>query len=177
MTKILAIDPAMAATGLAVMERQSAGNWEPVELLCVRTSRSDAKVNMRMAHDDVRRIREQLAGIRTVVRRHEIKRIVAELPDCGARDQRSAVAMAYVRAMVAAIYEFDQDMAIEFYTPRETRLAATGRADPTKRHVMECMEHYYPDLAQIKTLAEREHVADALSTFEAAKRGNLVRMT
>jgi len=46
-----------------------------------------------------------------------------------------------------------------------------------KKRIMERMRDKYPDLKAVwEVVADMEHIADACSTFEAAKSGNLVRM-
>jgi Holliday junction resolvasome RuvABC endonuclease subunit len=63
----------------------------------------------------------------------------------------------------------------EWYTPDDTRKAATGRRVATKEQVISAMAALYPELELIGgNQDDLEACADALATFEAARCGNLV---
>ncbi|MBI4396862.1 MAG: hypothetical protein HY548_07190, partial [Elusimicrobia bacterium] len=114
-------------------------------------------------------------AVREVVDRNGIRRVVVELPNGGALSARAIRAMALSTGMIIAVIEL-LGLAYEFYTPSETRLAATGRIkNVSKEEVIEAICGRYPDITS-GPKCEMEHICDALATFEAAKNGNLVRM-
>ena len=179
MTLILAVDPGFAATGLALMEKADDGNWVPLELKCVRTEKNLAKHAVRVADDDAARIQFAAKEISDMILHNSVKRMVVELPDGGGQSARAVRAMALATGMIVTLAEA-HNVAVEYYRPADTRAAAgvpksvQGR-DKVKEIVMAEMAKRYPSLADFGTKAEREHIADALSCFEAALLGNLVR--
>ena len=187
MSKILAVDTGYANVGLVVMEwmvsyeppPKPQTGWRIIEMACIQTEKCDKRIALRKADDNARRIAEATRGIVDMIKRHDIKRMVAELPHTGGQSATAVRAMAYAGAMVIAVAECF-DLAAEWYTPDETR-AAGGvpkgmKGENAKKVVMQTMGAKYPELAeQFPTLGRREHVADALATFEAARTGVLVR--
>ena len=187
MSKILAVDTGYANVGLVVMEWSNNGQdsgmftpvWRIAEMACIQTEKCDKRIALRKSDDNARRIAEATRGIVDMIKRHDIKRMVAELPHTGGQSANAVRSMAYAGAMIIAVAECF-DIAAEWYTPDETR-AAGGvpkgmKGDRTKQIIMQNMGAKYPELAeQFPTMGKREHVADALATFEAARTGVLVR--
>lgn len=173
--KILALDPGFAATGAVVMEWK--GNvWWPAEMKCIRTTKDDAKLGVRVAEQDVTRVQETARALVDIIDRHQIKMMVVELPHGGAQSSRAVRAMALSTGLIAGLVEYF-GLAVEWLTPDDTRIAAVGSRKATKDQVMAGMAVRYPALNDIKTKAEKEHIADAMSCFRAAElAGNLVRL-
>lgn len=178
--RIIAIDAGYANAGVVVMERIN-GRWECVESAYIHTESSNKKLGFRVADDNARRIADVTRSIVHLIRTHEIKMMVAELPSTGGQSANAVRGMAYASAMLATIAECF-DMAVEWYSPGETRTAggvprSIKKRDNVKKIVMETMGKRYEFLEKrYPALSKREHVADALATFEAARNGNLARM-
>lgn len=181
MSKILAVDAGFANVGLAVMEHVADKIWRPVELACVQTEKCNRKTSLRAPDDNARRIADATRGVKDVIVRHGIKAMVVELPPGGAPRMNILKMLSLASGMIIAIGECF-DMAVEYYTPQDTRRAAgvpigVKDKDNVKKIVMEEMGRLYPELAQeFPAIERRNHVADALSCFEAAREGVLVRM-
>jgi len=183
MEKVLAVDVGFAATGLAVMEESpmSVGVgvvrvWVPMALYCLRTEKMTKKVGLRVADDDVRRVADLARGIVKVIDEHQIRRALVEVPGGGGRAARPVRCMALATGMIAAVLEL-RKVAWEVVTPDESRKAACGCGNPSKDEVIAAMGARYPTLlSTLSTKAEREHVADALATFEAGRNGVLCRL-
>lgn len=189
MAKIIAVDAGFANVGVAVLEHRrfslteggTTFKWWPVDMAVYQTERCDKKIGLRQADDNARRIAEAVRGIKGMILKHEIRSMVAELPDTGGQNANAVRGMAYAASMLVTLAEA-MDLAPEWYTQQQTRAAAgvpkaiTGR-DNVKKIVMAEMCRRYPELeATFPTLGRREHAADALATFEAARNGNLVRL-
>lgn len=189
MSKILAVDSGYANLGAVVMEKVATlytheefkvSDYKPIAMYCLQTEKNTRKVGLRCADDNARRIMEMAGKLCTIIREHGIKRMVVELPHTGGQSAAAVRVMAYSTALIVTVAECF-NMACEFYTPYETRAAAGAKGvggKDVKKQVMAEMERRYPGLAEaFPTLGKREHVADALATFEAARGGNLVRLT
>lgn len=190
--RVLAIDVGFAASGLAVMESRlkcvpewtgqpvypqlsDAVEWSPIELACIRTLPTTNKKHLYRAEADVERVSQMARGIRGIIRKHGIQRIVAEVPHAGAQNYNACRSMSLATGMLVGIIE-SHDLAAEYYQPRQTRYAACQKYDPTKREVVDAMTRLYPKLAEVRLAVDRENIADALATFEAAKSGVLLRL-
>lgn len=174
--KVLAADVGFVATGLAVMALQGPGAWVPVELVCVRPPKAgkDRKQTLYKSHLDAQHTAALARGIVDVAGRHNIRHVLAEMPHGGARSGRAMRCMALAAGAFAAIVELDR-LVPEWYTPDETRIAATGNRKASKEEVIAAMSKRYPGLYSGNKAADLEHLADALATFEAGRNGNLVR--
>lgn len=176
--KILALDPGLAAMGVAIMEK-GGQDWVPVKMICLRTEKQTRLVNVRASDDLVRRVVEQAVALRRIVREHSIKRVVSEMYSVGAQSAAALRSMMLSAGMLATFMELEE-IAVEWYSPWESRKAAgvpgqvRARGD-VKEIVMSNMGDKYPSLNEIGTKADREHIADALSVFEAARSNLLVR--
>src|SRR3990167_3168925 len=132
--KILALDPGFAATGAVVMEWK--GNvWWPAEMKCIRTTKDDAKLGVRVAEQDVTRVQETARALVELIDRHQIKMMVVELPHGGAQSSRAVRAMALSTGLIAGLVEYF-GLAVEWLTPDDTRIAAVGSRKATKDQVM-----------------------------------------
>lgn len=183
--RILALDPGVANLGAAVMEKISLDDhpgfrWEPIHLACLQTKASDKVLNIRQSSDLVRRLQEQSRALKDLIRAFNIRRVVAEIPDTGARSAAALRHLMLSTAFVVTAAEWEE-LAIEIYTPKETREAAgvpkgVRKDAVVKKIVMATMGKKYPLLIEMFPHANKqEHVADALSVFEAARNGVLVR--
>lgn len=181
MSRILCIDNGLANMGVAVMEKADDGAWIPILMRCYKTSGDRALAHLRQADELARRCAEQARNLRDVIRAYRIKRMVAEVPQGGA-SYDAVVHMNIAYGMLIAAAEFS-DLAVEWYGPSETRRAAgvpfrlpgKGRGRELKKMIVAAMEKIYPALADLGPFDQREHIADALTVFEAAQSGNLVR--
>ncbi len=170
--KLLAIDAGFVATGLAIMERDIKGQWSCIEVRCIETQADNTKKSQRKSDSDIERVLEITRGIGYAIDDHSITRAVVELPHGGARSGRSMRCMALASAAIAVVLD-ERGLAVENFSPNDTRIAAVGRAkNVSKQDVIDAMLILHPILARCCN----EHTADALATFEAARAGNLVRL-
>lgn len=186
--RVLALDPGIANCGVAVMEYTvdlagplplPAPRWVPIDMLCLRTEKSSRKLGLRQSDDDARRVGEITRALKGLCEKWGLHRMVAELPNTGAQDAKSAKWLAYAGAMTVTFAE-TMSMAVEYYTPLERLVAAkvpgSLRGDAQKKAVIASMRERYPIFEQaFPHYNTAEHVADALATFEAARIGVLIR--
>jgi Holliday junction resolvasome RuvABC endonuclease subunit len=176
---ILAVDVGFRSTGLVVFDAST----DPARLvysLCSRPKKDSKKKHLLVADSDADHIAKMVREIKQVIDNHGISKMVVELPSAGAQGARANRAMGIATGMIVTLSEMAH-IATEWYTPGETRKAALGALKPPKGMlkdaIMDAMESKWPDLKSIKHKADKEHIADAVATFEAAKNGNLVRMS
>lgn len=187
--KIVAIDAGYASIGVAVMEYKEATSygeigleWCPVELACITTDKSNKKIGLRQSDDIARRIAQATRELKEIVDRNQIGHAMVELPPAGSGNPNVARTLAFAAAMIATFVEC-QRLTVEWYTPDDTRRAAgvpkgMKDKDNVKKIVMAAMGKKYPLLNERfgHNADLRNHVADALATFEAGRHGNLVRL-
>jgi len=198
---IMAVDCGFRATGLAIFDLDSSPP-KLAHVCCIRPKKDTKKKHLLTSDNDVDMTARMVRGIVGVVRDNHISKMVVELPSGGALSARAQRAMGIATGVMVTLVECEK-LAVEYYTPSETREAAVGKVDlgprvkkgtppeeakrikkeraavkkNIKERVMAAMEVKYPDLAQVALLADKEHICDAVATFEAAKNGNLVRMS
>lgn len=171
---IAAIDIGFAGSGVAVI-KVTASEESVVELACVRTGPSKNKKSLYKAHDDVHRCGVIALGIQRVLDRTRAEAVVCELPHGGGQSAMAVRCMALASGVIGAMVPLLK-LPAEWYTPHETRRAATGYTAASKEDVIKAMSKKYPDLALVKLAAEREQIADGLATFEAARAGTIYAM-
>lgn len=173
--RILAVDVGFKSTGVAVMEKENDYSWRELHVGCIRPPVNTGRLALRKAEADVARTMTTARDLHGLIDKYLIERIVVELPHGGALNGRAMRAMGLASGMIATIVQV-AGLACEWYTPRETRVAATGRPNATKDEVMYAMADLYPKLKALKHKVDRENAADALATFEACKVGNLIKL-
>lgn len=186
-TKVLAIDAGYAITGLAVMQDTRDG-WAPILLHAVFTEAPKGRRDLYVAHVDAERMSQAASQIAAVIAKHGIRRVVAEIPDAGCNDFKAGRCMALATGMLAAVVGMT-DVAVEWYSPNATRDAGLPgwrtlkgpdgkrlKGPKMKRKLVEAVTARYPQIADLPNYDWREACADAIATFEAARRGNLVKL-
>lgn len=179
MTKVLALDIGFGAAGMAVLERTRDGRWQTFATACVHTKPEHKKRNIYVAHDDVRRAQEVTRSIARIYSDNGCSGMVVELPSAGAQGAKANRAMGIATGLIAAFAEVSR-CPVEWITPSESRKAAIGsecapKGENIKHLVMAAMEQKYPEIAQLK-IVDKEHIADALATFEAARGRQLMNL-
>ena len=171
MVKVLAADIGFAATGMAVLELQG-DKAALFTTSCVHTQPEHKKRGIYVSHDDVRRAQEVTRAILKVYTENGCKGLVVELPSAGAQGAKANRCMGIATGIIAALAEIVK-CPVEWITPSESRKAAIGscsapEGENIKKLVMAAIEARWPDIAGLK-LKDKEHIADALATFEAAR--------
>lgn len=176
--KVLAADIGFASTGMAVLLIQG-GQSSLHATACAHSKPEAKKRGIYVAHDDVRRAQHITREILRVYTDNACRGIICEIPSAGAQGAKPNRCMGIATGMIAALAEILR-CPVEWITPNESRAAATGRqtapsGENIKRLVMAAMSVKYPDIAGLK-LADKEHIADALAAFEAARGRQMMRL-
>lgn len=178
-TKILAVDIGFGSTGMAVVAITPGGQPELYTYTCLHTKPEHKRRGIYVAHDDVRRAMDITRGIRDYYMLNGCAGLAVELPSGGAQGAKANRAMGIATGLVAALAEVSL-WPVEWITPGESRKAAIGRetapkGQDVKELVINAMAAKYgATLAALKVM-DKEHVADALATFEAAQARQMVR--
>ena len=198
MTKILAADIGFTSTGMAIFELTAKGG-RLFDTKCLHTEQAHTKQTIKngrkiksrlssVAHDDVRRTEFLACGIMNYFIENQCKGMVCEIPHGGAQDAKAAKCMGAATGMIATVRTALQCPAV-WVTPNESRAAAGWDKDEhprgemtadqykkfQKTFVMSVMGKKYPAIAGLK-LGDKEHIADACATFEAARGRQLLAM-
>lgn len=178
MPKVMAVDSGLANIGVAIMH-WTGTEWVPTSLLTLNSKPTDRLLEVRMSSDLARRVAEQTRALGAVIKEHGIKHLVGEIPNAGAMSADALRSMMLGLGLLVSTAE-SAGLITEYYDPGATRAAAgvprsVRKGVEVKKIVMANMAKIYPALSTLRLIAEREHAADALATFEAAKSGNLVR--
>jgi len=180
MVKILAIDIGFASTGMAVLCVHQDGRAELHDARCLHTKPEHKKRGIYVSHDDTRRGREITRGIWEYLMLNDCKGIVVELPSGGAQGAKANRAMGIATGVMAALPTIIK-MPVEYITPAESRKAAIGACTAPagqniKELVIDAMAKKYGAALKQLPVKDREHIADALATFEAARERQLVQV-
>lgn len=168
----MAVDVGFVSSGVAVMEWRTP-DWVLTELYCLKTKPSPRRRRLRVADDDASRVQDMAGEISRIVQRASIFRMAVELPSGGAQSARAMRSMGLATGMIATIAAL-LSLKVEWYSPGETRKAATGSR--YSRDVVGTMARKYPEMAGFKSAVDRKAVADALATFEACRAVGLLTM-
>ena len=173
MNLLLCVDPGLANIGSVVVELPH-GNL--LEMHHHSTERIDRRVPWRHSDDKARRVAECARFYSDIIKRLDIRKCAAELPSGGAPNSQAACDLAYAAACLVSVLSI-HEVAVEWYTAREVKKAATGRSGASKPQVMLAIEEIYPQMAHMFPAKDkREHVCDAAAVWLAARDGNLAKL-
>lgn len=187
--KVLAADIGFSSTGLAILSLEGS-KWNLFDTRCIHTEQGHTKKKIlggkkrkisltSVAKDDIRRIEYMASEIFNYFLENKCEFLVCEIPHSGSQNAKAAKGMGAATAMIAVIRLILRCPAI-WITPHESRAAAGWREDflkgvpakdkkkVVKNFVMKAMSEKYPMISDIDP-DDKEHIADALSAFEAAK--------
>jgi hypothetical protein len=162
-----------------------------------RTGKRVARSLDSVTNDDIRRTEFLATGILNYCIENKVQGMACELPNGGAQNAAAAKSMGAAVSMIAVVRMVLRIPAV-WITPDQSRLAAgwnkqehlipkglsesdhrralQDRKRDLKKHVMATMSAKYPAIGELADV-NREHIADALATFEAAsKRGDLLEI-
>jgi Holliday junction resolvasome RuvABC endonuclease subunit len=173
--RVLAIDIGFAAAGMAVFDIAPVKLWDTK---CIHTSPEAKKRGIYQSHDDVRRALSLTRGIVEYFTESQCSGMAVELPSAAAQGAKANRAMGIATGVIAATVEILR-CPVDWITPDESRTAAIGRrsapkGENIKELVMAAISAHYPEIAGLK-LKDKEHIADAIATFEAARDRQMIR--
>lgn len=185
MSKVLCIDPSFNNTGYTVFSLNPDDSFSLVDNGIIKTEKSDKKLKIRSADDTVRRIQFIIRELLGLIKTHDVKALIAELPHGGAKSASAAKGMAIAQAICATLAEFT-GLPAEWVTPTEVKVALTGNKVASKEDCMGAADELYPKLGmdyantsgrgKSRYLLEFEHVADSVGALQASKDGQMIRM-
>lgn len=140
-----------------------------------------------VAVDDVRRVEYMGVEILNYFIENQCSALVCEIPNGGAQSAAAQKDMGLATGMISMIHVALR-CPMEHITPNESRAAAgwikaehpmeglssTQKTTLMKRFIMAAMAAKYPTIAEY-IIADKEHIADACATFEAARDQDVVR--
>lgn len=172
-TRILGIDAAFSNVGFACVDVDFTNPKEPiVELVGLHIVQTEGlkkrPKGMPRSHDDLRRARESIEGIKHMVDTWAPDHIVAEVP-FGSQSARASWALGIALGVLASIPDLIE------VTPRDVK-AATGEKHADKDMMIEWAMDLHPDAPWkmrklkgnlIQVSSSNEHMADAVGACYA----------
>ena len=194
MSRLLGIDAGFAKMGVVIVELGDVGNGDPAsrQILFAETCRTEPtprKRGVRVADDDAERCQKLARFLIDTIRIHQPAGAVVELPSGGAQGARANRAMGMATGIVVAVLEM-AELPVEWVTPGDVKLAATGRRDGSKDAVQDAVREAFDweegghgDKGRggesrshwPRYKWAQEHVADAAAAVLAAEGGTLMR--
>lgn len=168
---LLGIDPGFANVGVAVLKigkladaRRRLGGGFEFEVLStdvLRTSKSDKNVKIYVADDNIRRLREMLSSVCSVIDEHEPIAICAEAMSFP-RNASSAAKMAlFWGGLVAVAHE--RDIPLYSATPQQIKIALCGNKAATKDDIAAAVTKHAAKPVPMKLArTKQEHAYDAI---------------
>lgn len=162
---IMGVDPGLASTGVAILEKSP--NQKPIclELNVVRTKKADKKDRrgLRVTADDSRRLREVWNGLADMAQKWQPQALAFEVYSPYRAQGGSAWKAARIEGAVQ-MFGLERGMLVLPFLPQDLKRGFCGRASASKEAVLDAMCFKVENLEQMvqtfsKTL--REHVADA----------------
>ena len=175
MTVILALDLGFAALGWVSLDVETG---TAREANVIRTVKSNKKRGVRVADDDCRRCVEQARALDALLVHHRPACVVAEVPTGGSLSARATRAMALGTGIAVAVLAV-RGVPCVYVQPRDGKLAATGNAGASKEDVEAAVMHRVPGVSALLNAAkraDREHIADAIAAWLAARGDQVVMM-
>lgn len=174
---LIGVDPGFASIGLAVVELGPEGKDHVVALNLLRTEKSSAKKQVLATDDNVRRAREIVLEIKSVMDRPgcNIVGICAESMSFP-RNSSAAAKMAMTWGILVALVG---DKPIFQCSPQELKLRVAGSKQATKEDVKSALvSRFGPGLLDLVKAppSQHEHVFDALGSVVACMQADQIRM-
>lgn len=186
MKKFLAADIGFGSTGMAIFCFDK--GWRIFDAKCLHTSKRNDSGSVTL--DDIRRVEFLATGITNYYIENGCSAMACELPSSGAQSAKAQKAMSAAVSLIATCRLFLRAPAL-WITPNESRAAAgwdskfhpvdpalkgserkkalNERTKALKAFIMREMTEKFPLIGKFKD-ADKEHIADACSTFLAAEK-------
>ena len=180
--RVMAVDAAFTHVGVAVVELGVRRQDDRVlACVCVKTEKSAARRNIRVADDDAERCIVIYKALEETAAEYGVAALVAELPG-GSQSARSAKTLGMATAILACFSQASGLPSV-WTTPDKGKLAFTGTKTASKDDMInKACSLWGPTLPFKRDGKGRiikdsaEHVADALAAFEAAAGDSIIKM-
>lgn len=162
---VMGVDPGLASTGIAILEKRA--NQKPVclELNVVRTKKADKKDRrgLRVTADDSRRLREIWNGLAAMTQAWQPQALAFEVYSPYRAQGGTAWKAARIEGAVQ-MFGLEREMLVLPFLPQDLKRGFCGRVNASKEDVQNALAAKVENLDQMvnrfsKTL--REHVTDA----------------
>lgn len=137
---VMGLDVGFVNMGCVAFELNVGGGLDLKDCCVISTEKSNAKLNIRQADDDVRRSRELTKGLVSFYQNNvgmsDKVLVVTEFPHGGAQGARPNRTMGMATGIVATFIEIFQDLN-DNVTPQQTKIGMTGMKSASKKEVMD----------------------------------------
>lgn len=167
---VLGMDPSLNNTGLAVCEVDvEHGVLTRVIDLHLASTENRAGKRVRKNSDDLRRAREVLKAAALLIKKHQCRLVMAEVPT-GTQSARGSISNGICIGILAAI-----PRPLIEVSPTEVKLATVGKKTASKQDMIDWAVTAYPNApwlrrkykGQMELLKTNEHLADATAAVQA----------
>jgi Holliday junction resolvasome RuvABC endonuclease subunit len=159
---ILACDPSLTAWGWSIIKP----NGDVAAAGVVKTKPADKKLRIRKGDDFVRRINELYYELTGVIKKHNVKIIVSELPH-GSQSATAAKALGAVTALMQVTANF-YGVGLEWYSEGDCKAAVLQRRSVSKADMITAISKLYKDVPWQGNKVANEAIADSLAVYHVA---------
>jgi crossover junction endodeoxyribonuclease RuvC len=175
---ILGVDPGFAKIGWTIA-RLSATGVEPVAMGLITTKKSDKKLKVLASDDNVRRAREIVVALDSVLVEYNVYAICAESKSFPRNASAAAkVAICWGILVKTAV---SLDVPLIQARPQEIKQKLCGKANASKKEIQAACDQLYgidtlQPLVEGVTRSNLEHPYDALATVIACSDSEVLRL-
>jgi len=176
---ILCLDIAFSNIGWVVFR-----NHKPVRDGCISTKKDSS---IKLSNDNANRSAYIALEIEKICKRYRIQAGMGEIPHGGSQSSTAARAMGLATASASATFALLK-IPIEWYDPRDVKIAFCNKPNATKEEMMErAVELYngkmsktgkgfsYQITKKVWNKGRFEHIADACGVYAAGRHNKLVK--
>jgi Holliday junction resolvasome RuvABC endonuclease subunit len=157
---ILTNDPSLTGWGYAVVR-----GTKVITCGCIKTAPEHKKKRIRKTDDDLRRISEINKALLSVIREHDVRYIVSEIPH-GSQTASGAVMVGTVRGIIQTISDV-LEIPLETYSEQEAKKCVLNKKSATKTEMIDAIKKLY-NVPFTKVKYYNEAVADAMAIHYTA---------
>ena len=164
---VLTNDPSFTAWGWSVLDQL--GNV--VDVGCIKTTPTDAKLRIRKGDDRVRRVGELALEIQKIIKKYNIKYLISELPH-GSQNAQAAFLLGAAAAILQTISVFT-GISIDWYSEADAKKSVTTEKGISKDRMVQIIAGLY-DVQWTNTKWRDRGIADSLAIYHVAKQESAV---
>lgn len=171
---VLVLDIGFRNMGWVIFDLSKAPH-RPIACGVICTEKSDKKLKVRAADDNMRCSAELATGLVQVIKRYGVYGILGELPHGGSQNATAAKQMQAASSVVAAVAEI-AGLPADFSTPEEGKLALCGKKTASKKEMIAAAKKRWENNIEFPKAEKRaEHIADACACFLVLQNSNVVK--
>ena len=175
---MMGFDISLRNTGWVAVIPRGHGEYEVIDYGYLHTEPPTKKSGIRAADANIERCKTIYRTLRTAIIHHMAAGLAFEVPNQGGKSASAIKSMEMATALIAAIDEeqgLSRDTSGIYVSPRENKLALTGKANASKDEMEAAVGALFPEIQWPKAECQFEHIADAAGVLYAVRYSDLYR--